>query len=51
MGPNLEIDFNVNAAFACGWGTEEGANPDSFKARTGYIIEVANFPVLWVSKL
>jgi len=41
----------VDAAFACGWGTELGTNPDSVKSRTGYIIEIANCPVIWVSKL
>jgi len=28
-----------------------GANPDSVKSRTGYIIEITNCPVIWVSKL
>ena len=45
------MDVYVDAAFACGWGSEEGTNPDSVKSRTGYIIEIANCPVLWVSKL
>ena len=48
---NLNLDVYVDAAFACGWGTEEGTNPDSVKSRTGYIIELANCPVLWVSKM
>ena len=34
-----------------GWGTVEGTNPDSVKSQTGYIIEIANCPVLWVPKL
>ena len=41
----------MDAAFACGWGTELGTNPDSVKSRTGYIVEIANCPVIWVSKL
>jgi hypothetical protein len=45
------LDVYVDAAFACGWRTETGTNPDSVKSRTGYIIEMANCPVLWVSKL
>ena len=48
---SLKVDIYVDAAFACGWGTELGSNPDSVKSRTGYIIEIANCPVLWVSKL
>ena len=47
----LELDVYVDAAFACGWGTEESTNPDAVKSRTGYVIELANCPVLWVSKL
>jgi hypothetical protein len=47
----LNIDVYVDAAFACGWGSKCGANPESVKSRTGYIIEVAGCPVLWVSKL
>jgi len=48
---NLKLDVYVDAAFACGWGTEESTNPDSVKSRTGYIIELAGCPILWVSKL
>jgi hypothetical protein len=47
----LNIDVYVDAAFACGWGSECGTNPESVKSRTGYIIEVAGCPVLWVSKM
>ena len=41
----------MDAAFASGWGTELGTNPDSVKSRTGYIIEVLGCPVVWCSKL
>lgn len=41
----------VDAAFACGWGTELGTNPDSVKSRTGYLIEVMGCTVIWCSKL
>ena len=47
----LKLDVYVDAAFACGWGTEDSTNPDAVKSRTGYIIELAGCPVLWVSKL
>ena len=41
----------VDAAFACGWGTRQGINPDLVKSRTGYIIEVMGCLVVWCSKL
>ena len=47
----FKTDIYVDASFADGWGTELGTNPDSVKSRTGYIIEVANCPVLWISKM
>jgi hypothetical protein len=46
-----KIDVYVDAAFASGWGTEQGTNPDSVKSRTGYIIEVMGCSVVWCSKL
>jgi hypothetical protein len=56
LKPNLKettfkIDVYVDAAFASGWGTELGSNPDSVKSRTGYIIEVMGCSVIWCSKL
>jgi hypothetical protein len=47
----FRIDVFVDAAFASGWGTELGTNPDSVKSRTGYIIEIMGCSVLWKSKL
>ena len=40
---SLRTDVYVDAAFAGGWGTERGTNPDSVKSRTGYIVMIANF--------
>ena len=51
LKPIQTEDIFVDAAFACGWGSEAGINPDAVKSRTGYIIEITNCPVLWVSKL
>jgi hypothetical protein len=56
LRPNLnesifKMDVYVDAAFASGWGTELGSNPDSVKSRTGYIIEVMGCSVIWCSKL
>ena len=47
----LNLDVCVDAAFVCGWGTEEGTNPDSVKSRTGCIVKLAICPLLWISKL
>ena len=47
----LLIFVFVDTAFACGWGTEQGTNPESMKSRTGYIIEVMGCSVVWCSKL
>ena len=41
----------IDSSFADGWGTEPYTNPDSVKSRIGYIIEVANYPVSWISKI
>ena len=48
---NLKMDIYVDTAFASGWGTKLGTNPDPVKSRTGYIIFIADCPVLWCSKL
>ena len=47
----LKMDIYVDAAFASGWGTKLGTNPDSVKSRTGYVILIAGCPVVWCSKL
>jgi hypothetical protein len=47
----FKIDVYVDAAFASGWGTELGTNPDSVKSRTGFIVEVMGCSVIWCSKL
>ena len=40
----------MDAAFASGWGTEQGTNPDYIDCCTGYIVEVMGSPVIWYSK-
>ena len=48
----LSTDVFDDAAFACGWGTEQGTKPDSVKSRTGYITrEVMGCSVVWCSEL
>ena len=53
LQPNKDGTFITNiyvdANFAGGWGSKLGTNPDSVKSRTGYIINVANVPILWIS--
>ena len=46
-GKTFSTDVFVDAAFACGWGTEQGTNPDSVKSQTGYIVEVMGCSVVW----
>ena len=52
-GDALSIKTNVfvDASFACDWGVENNTKPDCVKYGTGYIIEITNCPVLWVSTM
>ena len=47
----LQIDCYLDADFAGMYGHEDPTDPASVKSRTGYVITVANCPVLWQSKL
>ena len=47
----LAIDAYVDADFAGLWGHEHPQDPSCIKSRTGYILFIANCPVVWVSKL
>jgi hypothetical protein len=47
----LQIDCYPDADFAGMYGHEDPTDPASVKSRTGYVITVANCPVLWQSKL
>ena len=47
----LAIDVFVDADFAGMWGYEDKDNPVSVKSRTGFVIFIANCPVIWASKL
>ncbi len=53
LRPNdaMNIDCFVDADFAGMWGHEEKDDPSCVKSRTGFVICVANCPVMWVSKL
>ena len=48
---NLKIDAYPNTDFAGMYGHEENTNPACVKSRSGYIITVADCPVLWKSSL
>ena len=50
-GSAMNVDCWVDADFCGLYGTEDVHDPTSVKSRTGYIITVANCPVIWVSKL
>ena len=45
----LQIDCYVDSDFAGQWGYEDPEDSSSVRSRTGYIIFIANCPVLWVS--
>ena len=47
----LRINNYSDADFSGVYGYEDNANLASVKSRTGFVITVANCPVLWVSKL
>ena len=47
----LQIGDYPDADFAGMYGYEENLDPASTKSRTGFVITVANCPVLWISKL
>ena len=47
----LKIDAYPDADFAGMYGCEKHDDPSCVKSRTGYVINVANCPVLWQSKL
>ncbi len=47
----LKIDSFPDADFAGMHGHEKMDDPVCAKSRTGYVIMVANFPIMWHSKL
>jgi hypothetical protein len=47
----LCIDCYVDADFAGLYGYEDDQDPVSVKSRTGYVLTLANCPLLWASKL
>ena len=47
----LRIDSYPDADFAGLYGHEKSSDPVCAKSRTGFVINVANCPVLWASKL
>ena len=47
----LTVDCYVDADFAGLFGAEDSQNPICAKSRTGYVIFLANCPLMWVSKM
>ena len=47
----FKSDIYVDADFAGGWGYENPDDPVCVKSRTGFIIEVMDCPIQWMSKL
>ena len=47
----LRLEMFVDADFAGMWGHEHPQDPACAKSRSGYVIFIANCPILWVSKM
>jgi hypothetical protein len=47
----LHIDCYPDSNFAGLWKYEDSHNPHCVRSQTGYVITLANFPILWSSKL
>jgi hypothetical protein len=43
----IPIDYYVDADFSGLWGYEYRNDPSCVKIRTGYVINIANYPVIW----
>jgi hypothetical protein len=48
---SLDIECYVDSDFCGLWKTEDRSDPTSVKSRTGFVICIANCPVVWSSKL
>ena len=46
-----KVECFVDADFAGLWNVEHNDNPVSSKSRTGFVMFIANCPVIWQSKL
>ena len=53
LEPNqdLGLDCMVDADFCGGYGSEDEQDPINVKSRTGFVITLHGFPVIWQSKL
>ena len=47
----LVVDYYANADFAGMWGHEDCQDPICARSRTGFVVTLANCPLLWMSKL
>jgi hypothetical protein len=47
----LDINCYVDADFAGLWPHEDKNNPTCIKSRTGFVICISDFPLIWSSKL
>ena len=46
-----QLDCYVDADFAGLWNQEDDQSPVCVRSRTGYVFNLANYPVLWKSSL
>ena len=47
----MSLDCYADADFSGLWNIKNAHDPISVKSRSGYVIQLANCPILWVSKL
>jgi hypothetical protein len=50
-GENMKLDCFVDADFCGLFSYEEADDPDSARSRTGYLLTLADIPILWSSKM
>lgn len=48
---SLDMDVYVDSDYCGLWNAEDKHDPSCVKSRTGYVICIANCPIIWISKL
>jgi hypothetical protein len=49
--PSLKLDLYCDADYAGLWGSEDSQDSVCVKSRTGYVLTLGGYPLLWVSRL
>jgi hypothetical protein len=48
---HLHLDMHVDADFAGLFGSEDDRDPNSVRSRTGYVMTLSSWPIIWKSQL